>query len=464
MEKIDDNLGRIKSVRDYVVEVDFYGTSKPAINNILTLKDNPNVKLIGLKWKSTSTLTCIALEGHNSISRQSYVVDTGKSPTVPVGPSVLSRVLDMFGKEKDGLGEISRAIEQPIFGSSPKIWQVKGGQEMLETGIKSVDFFCPIVKGGKTGLFGGAGVGKTMLLTEILHNIINREKETYISLFCGVGERSREGHELYKELTQTGVLNSTALIFGTMGDNPSVRYLTSYSAATIAEYFRDEMKKDVLFFIDNIFRYAQAGNELALLMGDLPSEDGYQPTLTSEMAQLHERLVPKGSNYITTIEAVYLPADDILDQAVQSVLSYLDSSIVLSRNVYRDGRMPAIDILMSTSSAINEKTLGANHYDAVSSALALLKKGASLERIVSLVGEAELSEEDRTAYERVLKLRYYMTQDFFVSSGQTGKPGAYVPLAKTIEDVKAIIQGKCDTIPAYKLSYISTLDSLKTNA
>jgi len=449
-----NNLGKIKSIKDYVVEVEFLGQHKPQINNILTLVDRPEVKLMGLRWSSPNIFLCISLNEHASLYRGALVRDTLKPLMIPVGPSVLARVLDIFGNDKDGLGEISRVTERPIYNETAKVWEIKADQQIMETGIKALDLFCPIIKGGKTGLFGGAGVGKTILLTEILHNIINQDQERNVSVFCGVGERSREGHELHKELTATKVLDMVSLVFGTMGDNPSVRFLTSHAASTIAEYFRDDMNKDVLFFIDNIFRYAQAGNELSLLMSNIPSEDGYQATLISEMAGFHERLVSKNNNYITTIEAIYLPADDVLDQAVQAVFDYLDTSVVLSRDVFREGRMPALDILSSTSNAVNLTTLGENHYKTTLSAQSLLKKATELERIVALVGESELSEEDRTTYERSNKLKNYMTQNFFVSSDQTGRPGVFVPVKTTVEDVKDILSGKHDHTPAYKFSYI----------
>lgn len=456
----NQEFGKIISVSDYIVEVEFLGKTKPQIESILTPVDNSNARLMGLKWTSAQVLVCIALSDHNSLYRGTLVRDTLKPLMIPVGPAVLSRVLDIFGKDKDGLGEISRVIERPIYNQGAKVWEVKADQQILETGIKVVDLFCPIIKGGKTGLFGGAGVGKTMLLTEILHNIINRDRERNVSVFCGVGERSREGHELHKELMSTGVLDSVSLMFGTMGDNPSVRYLTPHAATTIAEYFRDEMSKDVLFFIDNIFRYAQAGNELSLLMNNVPSEDGYQSNLVSEMASFHERLVSKNNNYITTIEAIYLPADDVLDQAVQTVFDFLDTAVVLSRDVYREGRMPAIDILSSTSNAVGLETLGELHYRTTLSAQALLKKASSLDRIVSLVGESELSDDDRVLYERSKKLKNYMTQNFFVSADQTGRPGSYVPVTTTVEDTNGIIVGKYDNIPTYKFSYIGSVKDI----
>jgi F-type H+-transporting ATPase subunit beta len=443
-----------------MVQVEFLGQTKPSTNTLLTLHHNPRAKLMGLQWLNPHILVCMALSEHASLYRGAQVYDTKKPLMIPVGPSVLSRVMNIFGEEKDGLGAISRALERSIFNQGIKIGEVKAKQEILETGIKAVDLFCPIMKGGKTGLFGGAGVGKTMLLTEILHNIISVDREKTVSVFCGVGERSREGHELYKELAATKILELVALVFGTMGDNPSVRYLTSHAACTLAEHFRDEMNKNVLFFVDNVFRYAQAGNELSLLTGNIPSEDGYQATLISEMANFHERLVSKGNNHVTTLEAIYLPADDVLDQAVQAVFDYIDTSIVLSRDIYRQGQMPAIDLLASTSNAINAETIGQRHCDIVLSSQAMLKKAATLERIVSLVGETELSEEDRIVFERSKKLKNYMTQNFFVSADQTGKPGAFVPVAQTLEDVEAITSGKYDHMPTYKFSYIGGIKDI----
>lgn len=459
MENKAEN-GKVISVNDYIVEVEYLGNDKPQVNNILIAADTPKVKLMGVKWTCSTVLLCIALSGHNYLYRGQKITDTQKPLMIPVGPSVLSRVMDVFGKPRDGLGDISRVIEKPIFNRGAQVWEVKSEQQIIETGIKVIDVFCPILKGGKTGLFGGAGVGKTVLLTEILHNIINTDRQKNVSVFCGVGERSREGHELHKELTSTGVLDSVSLIFGTMSDNPSVRYLTSHAASSIAEYFRDDMSKDVLFFIDNVFRYAQAGNEISLLMNNIPSEDGYQATLVSEMSRFHERLVSKNDNHITTLEAIYLPADDVLDQAVQSVFDFLDSSIILSRDVYREGRLPAIDILASSSSVVSSEVLGETHYQATLSAQSLLKKAATLERIVSLVGEAELSDEDRILYERAKKLKNYMTQNFFVSADQTGRPGSYVPVTTAVKDTKDIVSGKYDNIPTFKFSYIGSMENI----
>jgi F-type H+-transporting ATPase subunit beta len=310
-------------------------------------------------------------------------------------------------------------------------------------------------------LFGGSGVGKTVLLTEILHNIVNKDLGKNVSVFCGVGERSREGQELYEELKNGNVLPYVSLVFGQMGENASRRFLTAHSATAVAEYLRDVMGKNVLFFMDNIFRFAQAGNELSLLMNNIPSEDGYQATLTSEVAHIHERLVTKDNNSITTIEAIYLPEDDLFDQAAQSVFGYLDSSVVLSRDAYRDGKLPAVDILSSDSDALTPKNVSSKHYFVANSAKGLLKKSELLERIVSLVGESELSDEDRLLYQRANKIKAYMTQNFFVTEAQTGRKGVYVSVEDTVNDVKDIIDGKYDSISEDKFLFIGKVSDIK---
>lgn len=318
-----------------------------------------------------------------------------------------------------------------------------------------------MVKGGKIGLFGGAGVGKTVLLTEIIHNVVVLHKGKGVSVFAGVGERIREGHELFETLSAKDVLSSISLVLGTMGENPAVRFLTGFTAVALAEYFRDSLKKDVLFFIDNVFRFAQAGNELSVLMNTIPSEDGYQATLTSEMASFHERLVSSRNNSVTSIEAIYVPNDDILDQGVQAIFPYLDSSAVLSRSIYQEGLLPAIDLLSSTSSSLNPGVVGELHYEVALKALSLLKQATALNRIVSLVGESELSPSDQLIYQRAKKLRNFMTQNFFVTENQTGKKGVYVPRLTAVEDVNDLIDGKYDAITDDKFSYIGSLKDLK---
>lgn len=451
-------LGRVIKITEHITDVEFVGKNKPSIHTILTMEQNQRVKLMGLKWVNDTTLTCMVLEGQNFLYRNAIIIDTKKPLMIPVGPAILGKAMDIYGRELDNLGEISRAIERPIINNPPTLPETQIQKEILHTGIKVIDLMCPIIKGSKVGLVGGAGVGKTILLTEIMYNIIMLNPQKNVCVFAGVGERSREGQELYKELSSSQIINNVALIFGTMSDNPATRYLTAHASATIAEYFRDEMSKDVLFFMDNAYRFAQAGNEISNLMGNIASEDGYQANLISEMAKVHERLTSRNNSYLTTIEAVYVPSDDILDQAIQTIYRFLDTTIVLTRDIYREGRLPAIDILASASNAANIDIIGKKHYDTIMNVQSILKTSEKLEKIVSLVGESELSEEDKITYERARKLKNYFTQNFHVSANQTGKPGQKVNLETTIKDVNNIISGKYDNIPAYKFSYIGGVE------
>ncbi len=454
------NKGKITGINGFVVEVEFL-ENPPRIYDILYAEDDPSVRMQVQKSSSPQKFYCLVLSSIQSLHRGSMVINTNGQLMIPVGPQVLGRAVNIFGEQKDNLGQLTVTETRPVFGNSRETPRSTYKKGLLETGIKVVDLFAPLLQGGKTGLFGGSGVGKTVLLTEILHNIINKDKEKNVSVFAGIGERSREANELFQELRDTQVLPFVSLVLGGMGENPSIRYMTGHAAATIAEYFRDEQQKNVLFFIDNIYRFAQAGNELSLLMNTIPSEGGYQATLSSEMANLHERLVSSNGASVSTIEAIYMPADDILDQGVQSIYDYLNSSIVLSRNVYQEGRLPAIDILSSGSSALNPESVGALHYYASVQGQSLLKKGEALERIVALVGEAELSEEDRITYQRAKKLKNYMTQSFFVTAEQTGRPGVYVPINKTVRDVKDILDGKYDNVTEDKFMYIGSADEIK---
>lgn len=310
------------------------------------------------------------------------------------------------------------------------------------------------------GLFGGAGVGKTLLLTEILHNIV-RAKDSTVSIFAGVGERSREGLELYQALKDSGTLKDSSLIFGPMGENPAARFLTAFSAVTLTEYYRDALKREVIFFIDNLFRFAQAGNELSTLTDNLPSEDGYQATLESELAAFHERLVSTASAGVTTVEAIYVPADDLLDHAVQSIFPYLDSIVVLSRNIYQQGILPAVDVISSGSSALDPEVVGKLHHDTAVAARALIKKAENLERIVSLVGEGELSVEDQVVYRRARRLKNFMTQRFFVAEAQKGEKGHFVPIETTVNDTAQILAGKLDGVPEEKLLFVGSIKEIK---
>jgi F-type H+-transporting ATPase subunit beta len=363
----------------------------------------------------------------------------------------------MFGQPLDGKGAIDSKEVWPVHQGVVSGASIAVSNKILVTGIKVIDLFCPILVGGKTGLFGGAGVGKTMLLIEILHNTISNSPEKVLSVFSGVGERIREAQELLKMLSNSGVVASSSVVLGPMGEAATVRFLSAYTAVTLTEYYRDKLGKNIMFFIDNVFRFAQAGNELSTLTNMIPSEDGYQSTLESEIARLHERLYSTPKQSVSTVEAIYLPADDLLDHAIQSIFPHLDCSIVLSRHLYQQGILPAIDILSSSSSALNPMVVGENHYQVAIKAKNLLQKVESLNRIVSLVGESELSPEDQNLYRRGKKLRNFMTQSFFLAEGQRTQKGVFVPVQTTVSDVADIISGKYDHIPQEKFTFIGSV-------
>lgn len=462
----EEVLGEIKSVKGQVVEIVF-GKQKPMISELLYLKNNPEIKFVVYASSGDNSFYCLFLFDSSVLKRGDKVMGSGSPINFPVGDSLLGRVVDVFGNASDGGPEIKSDKYMPIIRYSQAATDaISIEQKILETGIKVIDVFSPMSEGGKAGLFGGAGVGKTILLTEILHNIIGRDdviknkKANTNSIFAGIGERSREGLELFETLKKTDIISNIALIYGQMAENPVIRFLSVNSALTLAEYFRDSGKKNVLFFMDNVFRYAQAGNELSVLTGMLPSEDGYQATLESEMAKFHERLYSTKDAKVSTIEAIYVPADDILDRGVQSIFPYLESVIVLSRNLYQEGLLPAVDIINSTSVNLTLELVGKKHFDAVIKAKAILKQAESLERIVSLVGESELSFDDQVIYKRAKKIKNYMTQSFFVASNQKEKKGSYVAVKDAVSDLSQIIEGKVDNIPEDKFRFIGTLSEI----
>jgi len=458
---MNNDIGKIVGIQGQIVEVEFTN-DQPNLHDILVLENDPSVKMEVFASKENDIFFCLSMSETHKMSRGISVINTKKPLTVPVTIDLLGRVINIFGEPLDGLGPIKKTKNLlPIYRNAPTLSNMSYHQELLETGIKVLDLFSPIIKGGKIGIFGGAGVGKTLLLTEMIHNVIGKHVDKSVSVFAGVGERIREGQELHEALKDRGILPYVSLILGTMGENPSIRFLTSFTAVTLAEYFRDSLKKDVLFFIDNIFRFAQAGNELSVLMNTIPSEDGYQATLSSEMADFHERLTASKEGSISTIEAIYVPNDDILDQGVQAVFPYLDSTIVLSRNTYQEGFLPAVDILSSTSASLSPEIVGELHYKVVLNAQNLLKQALTLERIVSLVGESELAAEDRLVYERAKKLRNFMTQNFFVAEAQTGRKGAYVSRQTVVEDVNDLLNGRYDDISDEKFMFIGSIKDIK---
>lgn len=459
------NKGRIKSIRGQIIEVEFI-EEKPHIHDILVSENNSEIKMEVYNSSGVNAFYCLALTSTTSLHRGEIVVNTFKSIEIPVGVEILGRVMNLFGKPQDGKGDLKTSENRSIYVQKSNYEQIVKSKEILQTGIKAIDFFSPIIKGGKVGLFGGAGVGKTMLLTEIIHNIVILHnvlrRDANAAVFAGVGERVREGHELFEVLEQSDVLKGISLIYGHMGENPAIRLRTAVAGCALAEYFH-EIGREVLFFIDNVYRFAQAGYEIATLMNGIPSEGGYQATLSSEMAQLHERISSTSKNSITTFEAVYVPSDDITDYGVQSIFPYLDSTILLSRNIYQEGRFPAIDFFSSTSSALSVDIVDKLHYQTYIDAQSLLKRASSLERVVALIGESELSVEDQVIYKRSKMVKNYMTQNFFVLENQTGKEGSFVSLTNTVSDMRAIIDGKYDSIDVDKLLYIGALKDMDTN-
>ena len=453
-----ESIGHIVSIRGDIVEV----TSKDkklARHNLLTIEGDRSVKLEVYSSTAQDSVLCLSLTDPNKLTRGEKVEKLSSGLEVPVGEQMLGRVVDLFGNPIDGGGNLSMSKKTSIYHGKPTYDQVSSTTAIQETGIKVIDFFTPIKKGGKIGLFGGSGVGKTVLLSELMHNIAFFHKG--VSVFAGIGERIREGHELYETLKSTNVLPHVALVFGQMNESAAVRFRVGFTAVALAEYFRNNSNKDVLFFIDNIYRFVQAGNELSTLLNTIPSEDGYQATLAGEVGAFQERLVSTREAPITSIQAIYVPADDLTDAGVQAIVPYFDSVVTLSRAVYQEGRHPSVDVLTSMSSLIDPAILGYEHYDAVLEAVKLLKRYTYLQRIVSIVGEAELSVEDKILYHRANKLLNFMTQDVFVVADQIGRPGKYVKLEKTVADVRDILAGRLDNVQEELLLYIGDLSELK---
>ncbi len=452
--------GTIIAVVGHLATVQFRA-EKPHIHEVLTVEEVPEMTLHVYSSAGTPAHFYSLIMGDpGRLKKGMKVVSTGGGMTFPVGSHLLGRVVDVFGTAIDNGEQIASKTHWPVHQKNLHDPDGMSKNIVLETGIKSFDFFSPVVRGGKVGLFGGAGVGKTLLLSEIMHNVVEAYKNT-VSIFAGVGERVREALELHQSLSKRNVMKSCSLIVGSMGQSPAIRFQAAFSAVTLAEYLRDETKKDVLFFIDNVFRFAQAGNELSVLTNMIPSEDGYQATLESEMAHFHERLVSSRSGMLTSVEAIYVPADDILDHGVQAIFPYLDSIVVFSRNLYQEGLLPAIDVLSSTSSALNPAVVGIAHYESAIAAKRVLEHGAGLERIVALVGESELSPENQMIFKRSRKIRNYMTQRFFMAEGSAGEKGVFVPLSTTVADVAAIVAGKYDAVPEDEFLYIGSAKEIK---
>ena len=452
--------GRVRSIRGQIVEIEFeQNQNAPVFFEILTSPSNPNLRLEVYAYTENNSLFCLSLSAKHLLYRNMPIITTGQSLTVPVGIGLLGRVIDLYGQPQDNLGPLKDVQYLPIYGRPITLESVETSQTLLETGIKQIDFFTPFIKGGKIGFVGGAGVGKTVLMTELLRNVTFKHRG--VSVFAGIGERIREGHELVEYLKKSEVLTRVALIFAQMNENSVVRFRGAWAAATIAEYFRDELKKDVLFFADNTYRFIQAGSEVSALLEAIPSELGYQATMETEIANFENRLVSSSNASITSVQTVYVPADELSDVGVASIVGHLDSVVILSRAIARRGFYPPIDPLLSSSSSLSSNIISKEHYETVTKALEILHNHQRLSRIVAIVGEAELSPYDQALYQRAKKLINYMTQPFYTTQAQTAKKGTIVPLSSTVKDVKRILTGECDGISEEKFLYIGSLKDAK---
>lgn len=454
--------GIIETIHGSVAEVSFFG-DQPARRDILTTADQI-VLLEVFGSASPTSVSCFILTPQEQLTRGMQVINTRQSLQIPVGREVMGRAFNIFGEACDEQGKLQNKASRSLYqNAQPDLTDVIAPHEIVETGIRVFDFFTPLLRGGKTGIVGGAGVGKTVILTQLVKRIAlkNREANPDLVVFSAVGERSREAHELYNDLKISGILPYTSLILGQMGENPVIRFRTAYAGATLVEYIRDELGKSVLFFMDNMYRFTQAGHELATVMNTIPSEDGYQATLTSEMADLNERLISTKKSSVTSFVAIFVPADDFTDYGTRSAFSYLDTTITLSRDIFQSGRYPAVDILGSSSAAINPTTISTNHYLAYIQAKQVLEKAFELERIVSLVGTGELSGENQNIYKQAQQITNYMTQDLFLTETETGHPSVYDPLATTIKTVKQILAGEFARVDPENFKFITNTSALQ---
>lgn len=454
--------GKIVQVIGPVIDIDFSEGKLPQIlNAVVILRTNiegveEDLVVEVQQHLGENRVRAVAMDSTDGLVRGMKAVDTGKPIMVPVGPKVLGRLINIIGKPIDSLGPVEAKAYYPIHRPAPEFKDLRTRKEMFETGIKVVDLLEPYTKGGKTGLFGGAGVGKTVLITELIHNIA-KEHGGY-SVFGGVGERTREGNDLWREMKESGVLDKTALIFGQMNEPPGARLRVGLTALTTAEYFRDEEGKDVLLFIDNIFRFVQAGSEVSALLGRMPSAVGYQPTLATEMGALQERITSTNKGSITSVQAIYVPADDLTDPAPATTFSHLDATTVLSRQISDKGIYPAVDPLDSTSRIMDPEILGQEHYDVARSVKNILQSYKDLQDIINILGMDELSDEDKITVQRARRVEKFLSQPFFTAEQFSGVPGRYVKLEDTIRGFKGIINGDYDYLPENAFFMVGTIE------
>ena len=443
--------GKITQILGNIVDVEFENGALPDIFNALKIGvsgTTENLILEVHQHLGGNKVRCVAMGSTDGLARGMEIEDTGKPITVPVGNETLGRLFNVLGKPIDLDAKkmpVKAKISWPIHRQAPPLSEQSTKVEVFETGVKVVDLMAPFIKGGKVGLFGGAGVGKTVLLMELIRNVA--KEHGGVSVFCGVGERTREGNDLYRDMKESGALEKTALVFGQMNEVPGARLRVGLAGLTMAEYFRDEQNKDVLLFIDNIFRYIQAGSEVSALLGRMPSAVGYQPTLAQEMGELQERITSTKKGSITSVQAIYVPADDITDPAPATTFSHLDSTIVLSRQIAELGIYPAVDPLDSTSTALDPQIVGQEHYEVAREVQKTLQRYKELQDIIAILGMEELSTEDKILVARARKIQKFLSQPFFVAETFTGRPGQYAPIKETVKDFKEILEGKYDDRP-----------------
>jgi len=449
--------GSVTQVMGPVVDVSFEEGHLPSIYNALTMPNGEKTLTVEVAQHiGDNVARCIAMSSTDGLKRGTPVTDTGRSICVPVGRATLGRIFNVLGDTVDNKPFDESIERRTIHRSAPSYSELSTSTEILETGIKVIDLICPYSKGGKVGLFGGAGVGKTVLIMELINNIA--KEHGGLSVFTGVGERTREGNDLYNEMMESGVLSNTTLVYGQMNEPPGARMRVALSGLTMAEYFRDEENQDVLLFIDNIFRFTQAGSEVSALLGRMPSAVGYQPTLATEMGYLQERITSTKKGSITSIQAVYVPADDLTDPAPATTFAHLDATTVLSRSVASQGIYPAVDPLESTSRILSPDILGKDHYETAREVQRILQRYKELMDIIAIMGMDELSDEDKLLVQRARKIQRFLSQPFHVSEKFNGLQGIYVPLSETVRGFKEIIEGKHDALPESAFLYVGSID------
>ncbi|MBU5310722.1 F0F1 ATP synthase subunit beta [Tissierella carlieri] len=454
---MEKNIGKIVQVIGPVVDIRFSEDSLPELLNAIEIEREGKKLVVEVaQHVGDDTVRCVAMDSTDGLVRGMEAVNTGKSIAVPVGKETLGRLFNVLGEAIDGKGDVNAAQTAPIHRPAPSFEEQETSKEIFETGIKVVDLIAPYSKGGKVGLFGGAGVGKTVLIQELINNIATQHGG--LSVFTGVGERTREGNDLYYEMIESGVIDKTALVFGQMNEPPGARMRVALTGLTMAEYFRDQEGQDVLLFIDNIFRFTQAGSEVSALLGRMPSAVGYQPTLATEMGALQERITSTKKGSITSVQAVYVPADDLTDPAPATTFAHLDATTVLSRQISELGIYPAVDPLDSTSRILDPEIVGKEHYEVARQVQEILQRYKDLQDIIAILGIDELSDEDRLIVARARKIQRFLSQPFTVAEQFTGMKGKYVPIKETVRGFKEILEGKHDSLPESAFLFVGTID------